>query len=68
MRPCLATVHCLRAALSRAQSQARRCRDERDLGHLPEHALRDLGIGRSEIPASLRWGRDVDGRGQDCGT
>ncbi|HKP23267.1 MAG TPA: DUF1127 domain-containing protein [Dongiaceae bacterium] len=32
-------------------------RDERQLMEMPDHLLKDIGIGRSEIPSAVRQGR-----------
>lgn len=47
-------------ALSRVREHNRRRRAERELRMASAQELRDLGIGRSEIPSSLRTGRDID--------
>ena len=48
----------LRSLLNRIARRRRRLRDERELRELPEHALSDLGIGRSEIGAAMQHGLD----------
>jgi uncharacterized protein YjiS (DUF1127 family) len=32
-------------------------RDERQLMEMPDHLLKDIGIGRSQIPSAVRLGR-----------
>jgi uncharacterized protein YjiS (DUF1127 family) len=32
-------------------------RDERDLMEMPDYLLKDIGIGRGEIPSAVRQGR-----------
>ena len=53
-------VATLRNLLSQVMQRRRRLNDERQLRELPDRAMADLGIGRSEICAALRFGRDVD--------
>jgi uncharacterized protein YjiS (DUF1127 family) len=50
----------LSLALSRVREHNRRRRAEQELRMASAPELRDLGIGRSEIPSSLRTGRDID--------
>ena len=64
MRSLLAPV---RAMLSHLQERKRRRQDEQELRGLPDRALHDLGIGRSEILASMQRGRDIDASGDGCG-
>ncbi len=47
----------LRAALARFTRKRRLRRDEQDLRGLSDHVLRDMGIGRSEILATVWRGR-----------
>ena len=64
MRSLLAPV---RAMLSHLQKRKRRRQDEQELRGLPDRVLHDLGIGRSEILACVRQGRDIDGSGDGAG-
>ena len=50
----------LRVAWLFLQTQRRLRQDERALRSLPDSVLHDLGIGRSEILAVSRCGRDMD--------
>jgi len=47
-----------RRLFARWQQARRRSRDERDLRSMSAHELTDLGIGGSQIAASMRHGRD----------
>ena len=64
MRSLLAPV---RAMFSHLQQRKRRRQDEQELRGLPDRVLHDLGIGRSEIFACMRQGRDIDGKGDGSG-
>lgn len=64
MRSFLAPV---RAMFLHLQKRTRRRQDEQDLRGLPDRVLHDLGIGRSEILACVRQGRDIDGSGDGAG-
>jgi uncharacterized protein YjiS (DUF1127 family) len=56
----------LRAAVRRFRRNARLRQDEQDLRLLPDHLLCDIGIGRSEISATMRSGRGSDGHEATC--
>ncbi|MGJ7612836.1 MULTISPECIES: DUF1127 domain-containing protein [unclassified Variovorax] len=46
-------IHALRGWRRRVVNRRRARADQRHLGGMSEHELRDLGIGRSEVPALL---------------
>ena len=52
--------------VERARRARRLHRDERELRALSAQALSDLGIGASEIAASLRHGRHIDAATRDA--
>jgi uncharacterized protein YjiS (DUF1127 family) len=47
--------------LSALRCRLRMSKDSDHLASMPDHILKDIGIGRSEILYLTRAGRDVDG-------